>query len=102
MELQQTFRWILVAELMVFFLCELGEMVTNQYEGFNVELYQCDWHLYPIGMQQVFVTFMSCTQHPVFIHGYGNILTQCTRETFKKVSKMNAVSTILRRNKINN
>lgn len=85
MEWQQTFLWILLTGLLIFFLFELGEMVTNQYEMLNAELYQCDWHSFPLEMQRMFVTFMTCTQQPVFIHGYGNTLTQCTRETLKKV-----------------
>lgn len=91
MELEQTLQWILISELIIFSLCELGETVTNQYEKLSDELYQCDWYSFPIEMQQMFVTFMSCTQQPVFIHGYGDTLTQCTRETFKKVIKLNAV-----------
>lgn len=83
-----TMTAVLYTTFLIFLVCELGETVTNQYEILNAELYQCtDWYSFPIGMQRMFVTFMSCTQRPVFIHGYGNKLTQCTRETFKKVIK---------------
>lgn len=60
-------------------------MWINQYELLNDEMYQCDWYSFLIEMQQMFVTFMSFTQQPVLIHGYGNTLTQCRRDTFKKV-----------------
>lgn len=71
--------------VLIFLLCELGETVTSQFELLNDELYQCDWYLFPVRMQQMFVTFMKCTQQTVLIRGYGNTLTQCTRETYKKV-----------------
>lgn len=92
LELLQTFGNVLAAFVLIFFLCELGEMVTNQYEFLNDQMYQCDWYSFPIGMQRMFVTFMSFTQQPVLIHGYGNTLTQCTREIFKKVIKVQSVA----------
>lgn len=68
---------------LIFFLCELGQKVTDQFAKFNTELYQSEWYLFPIGVQQMLATFMLDTQQPVFIRGSGNIL--CTREVFKKV-----------------
>lgn len=79
---------LLIISTPVFFLCEIGEKMTSQYEFLNYELCLCDWYLFSVGMQKMFATFMSYTQHPVFIHGYGNTLTQCTRETLKKVIEM--------------
>ena len=74
------------------FFCEMGEMVTDQFEKFNTKLYQCDWYLFPIEVQRMLVIFMSDTQKPVFIHGYGNIL--CIRENFKKVNDSAIFSSI--------
>lgn len=68
----------------VAFFCELGEMMTHQFDKFNKKLYEnCDWHLLPIKMQRTLVIFMSDTQKPVHIQGYGHI--RCIRENFKKV-----------------
>lgn len=85
LKLVQALSGVLGSLVLIFFLCELGNMVTNQYELLNDEMYQCDWYSFSIEMQQMFVTFMSFTQQPVLIHGYGNTLTQCRRDTFKKV-----------------
>lgn len=57
--------------------------VTHQFIRFNAKLCQCDWYLFPIGIQRMLVIFMSDTQQPVSIQGYGNI--QCKRENFKTV-----------------
>lgn len=62
--------------------CEIGEMVSNQFNSFNAELVECNWYLYPIKMQQMFMIFMSNAQQPTNIHGYGNIL--CTRRTVEE------------------
>lgn len=75
---------ILMAFSLIFLLCELGEMVTNQYEMLDFEMYQCDWYLFSVGMQRSLVIFMSFSQQPIMIQGFGN--TRCVRDTFKKVS----------------
>lgn len=73
----------IVSLILILLLCELGETVANQYALLNDELCQCDWYLFSVEMQQLLLTFMSFSQQPVTIRGYGN--TQCIRETFKKV-----------------
>lgn len=78
-------NWVVLAFVAIFFLFNSGENVTKQFKIFHDELYHCDWYLFPIGMQQMLVTFMSLTQQPVVIQGYGYNLSQCTRENFKKV-----------------
>lgn len=80
----------LVSLILVFFLCELGQMVSDQYEFLNDEVSQCDWYSFPMEMQRFFMVFISFTQHPVLIQGFGN--TRCVRDTFKNVR----YSTLLR------
>lgn len=63
--------------------CELGETVTDQFRKFNARLYQCDWYLFPIEVQQMLVIFMSDTQQTVYVQGYGHVL--CIRENLKRV-----------------
>lgn len=74
---------VFVTLAMIFFPCELGEMVTNQYELLDDELCQLDWYLFPIEMQRSLVIFMSFTQQPAMIRGFANV--RCGRDTFKKV-----------------
>lgn len=73
--------------ILIFFFCELGEMVTDQFHQFSDELGQCSWYLFPIELQRMLVTFMVNAQQPVIIHGFGNTL--CTREAFKLVIDSN-------------
>lgn len=63
--------------------CELGEMVTDQFETFADACVQCKWYLLPIKMQLQYGTFMCGVQQPTYIRGFGNI--ECARETLKKV-----------------
>lgn len=68
-------------------------MMTNQFEGFNVELSQCDWYLLSIEMRRMYVIFVSDTQHSIKILSYANIA--CERDTSKKVIKwVNIVNTL--------
>lgn len=69
---------------LVYFLCELGQMVTNRFGVFNTELYRCHWYFFPIKIQRMLMIFMLDTQQPVFIKSSGNIM--CTCEVFKKVA----------------
>lgn len=77
----------IVSLILVFFLCELGESVANQYKLVDDELYQCDWYSFPIEVQRSLVIFRSYTQQPVLIQGFGNI--RCVRNSFKNVSSIN-------------
>lgn len=65
------------------FSCELGEMITTRFETFKDALDQCNWHLFPIEMQQMFVIVMVNAQQSTIVRGYGN--TPCARAAFKKV-----------------
>lgn len=75
---------IISALILIFYLCESGEMVTNQYKVLDFGLSQCDWYSFPIRMQRSLVVFMSYTQQPVMIQGFANV--RCIRDTFKKVN----------------
>lgn len=66
-----------------FLACEVGQRVTSQYEIFGDELRKCNWHVLPIEMQRIYLTFLLDTQQPIFIQSYGGIV--CSRETYKKV-----------------
>lgn len=63
--------------------CEFGEMVTHQFDSFYEKLYQCDYYLFPIELQQMLVIFMAGTQRSTNIRGYAN--TEYTRNAFKRV-----------------
>lgn len=58
----------------IFISCEIGELVTQQFEKIHAEFGQCNWYLYPIGMRKLFVIFLSNVQQPTLIRGFGNIL----------------------------
>lgn len=69
---------------LIFFFCELGEMVTNQFNQFSDVLGQSSWYLFPIELQRMLVTAIVNAQEPVIIRGFGN--TMCTRDAFKLVN----------------
>lgn len=65
--------------------CNCGEMVVN---AFDDELCRWEWHLFSMEFQRMLIVAIANAQRPVFIRGYCNI--QCTRNSFKKVSKVAA------------
>lgn len=69
--------------ILIFFLCQCGQFVTNQFDYFDDKLYQCNWHLFPIEIQRMLVIVMTNTQRPSTVHGFAN--TFCTRDAFKGV-----------------
>lgn len=66
-----------------FCFCEFGQMIGNQFNQFDDTLGQCDWYAFPIEMQQMLVVFLTSSQRPPMICGFGN--TECTRDSFKRV-----------------
>lgn len=64
--------------------CEPGERVTNRFEQFSRKFNDCGWNNLSIGMQRIYLIFLSDTQQPKTIHSYGGII--CTRDTFKQVN----------------
>lgn len=68
----------------IFFYCEFGEMVTQEFIAFDEVLCQCDWYKFPIDLQRMLAIFILDTQQPTFICGYGGI--QCARDAFKNVN----------------
>lgn len=66
-----------------FIICESGERVSKQFALFEVEFGQCEWSKLPIEMQVVYLIFLTVSQQPIYIQGYGG--SMCTRETFKQV-----------------
>lgn len=65
--------------------CEFGEMVTNQFDLFDYELWQREWHLLPMKLQRMLILIMANTQKTTQIQGYANTL--CARTAFKEVKK---------------
>lgn len=74
------------AFVMIFIFCEHSEQMINEFEAFDQKLGLCTWYPLPLEMQRMYLIFVSNTQQPKIIRGYGDIL--CTRDTFKRVTKI--------------
>lgn len=68
---------------LVFLTCEFCEQLTKHFEMLEDAVCQCNWHLFSLKMQRIFVVVLTSAQQPVAIEGFGNAL--CTRDAFKKV-----------------
>lgn len=71
---------------MICFICEFGQMTTDQFVLFDEELCQCNWYAYPIELQKLLLVFTANSQRPAIFKGYAN--TECTRDAYKKVKKL--------------
>ena len=69
--------------VLTFIACELGQRMSDAFEGIEFTIDQFDWHLFPIEIQQMLPMIMAAAQQPVLLECFGSIA--CTRETFKKV-----------------
>lgn len=63
--------------------CEVGQMVTNQFDEFEVELEKCKWYLFETKFQRNYLIFLSIAEQPTTTYGYGHI--ECLRASLKKV-----------------
>lgn len=69
--------------LAMFFICNLGQTITNEFEIFNAELNKCNWYAFPLKMQQMTLIFSSNAQQLAAIRGYG---FKWNQNTFKRVN----------------
>lgn len=69
--------------VLIYFYCNLGEMVAAQFNKFDDELCKCNWYLFPIEAKRIFLIFICETQQLTLFRGYGNI--ECTRQAFEQV-----------------
>lgn len=69
--------------LIVFLVCEFGEMFSNRFVVFSDTLDRCHWYLFPIELQRIFIIVVANAQRPTIIHAIGN--AQCSREANNKV-----------------
>ena len=69
---------------LICFVCECGEMLTTRFNELGDQLCQCNWYLFPVEMQRMFVIVVVDAQQPTIIRGFDN--APCARDTFKKVT----------------
>lgn len=69
--------------VLLFGVCELGEMVSNQFTRVNDFFDRCKWYLLPNNIQHMYALILLNAQHPLVFRAYGNL--PCTRESFKGV-----------------
>lgn len=70
--------------LTIFFFCESAQQITAQFDEINDDIYQSNWHSYPLDVQKIILTVMIGTQQEIAVQGFGNLVF--TRESFKRVS----------------
>lgn len=72
--------WSLLA---INWFCEMGEMLTNEFNMFEAALGQLDWYLYTIKLQRMHSMLLSNAQQRVTHNGFAN--TVCSRDSMKAV-----------------
>lgn len=61
----------------------MGQMVTNQFHKFEMELQQSEWYSLESKLQKIYQIFLTISGEPTTAHGYGHI--ECLRVSLKKV-----------------
>lgn len=69
----------------IFLICESGERVTAQFELFGKEFERCNWYKLSLGLQRLYMVFLSDIQKPINIRSFAGI--RCTRDTLKNVNR---------------
>lgn len=68
---------------LAFFTCELGQRITNAFDGVDEELTQLDWYRLPIKVKKMLPMIIINAQEIVALKCFGSTL--CGRESFKNV-----------------
>lgn len=82
---------------LLFMYCEMGEQISGAFGEIEDEMYEMDWHLYPIKTQKIMLIILINAQQPVEFMGFGNF--PANRETMQRV---NSTQIIGFSHKINN
>lgn len=67
----------------IYAFCEMGQMATNQFDEFETKLDECNWYLFEMKLQRIYLMFLANAKQPTTINGYGHI--ECVRVSLKKV-----------------
>lgn len=69
--------------ILVFIACELGQRITDAFDGIDCTIDQLDWYLFPIEIKRVLPIIIVSAQQPVSVGCFGSII--CIRVVFKNV-----------------
>lgn len=69
---------------LIFLFCEVGERIISACDRINDEIWMSFWYEFPSDIKKMLSFVISFAQHPIKIHGLGNI--QCNRQSFKEVA----------------
>lgn len=68
---------------LIFTACEIGQRITNIFNGIIHDIEKLDWYLLPIEIQRILLTIIINAQVPIVIECYG--IVAASRDRFKKV-----------------
>lgn len=71
---------------LTFIYCEVGEQLNSSFGSLADTLNQCEYESLPADLQRMIPTLLAAMQNPPNLKSYGNFI--CSRNTFKKVSKL--------------
>lgn len=77
----------------IFFLCEFGQKLKNEFDELNNTVYNFDWYSFPIEMQRILPIFLNISQDSVALRGFGNV--EYERLAFKSVSQFKNFAVLL-------
>lgn len=78
--------------LVAFFACEVGQRLTNSFDGLNGAISHLNWYLLPIEIQRLLPVIVMNVREPVVIRCFGSVL--CSRAQFRKVSSAIRLSSL--------
>lgn len=70
--------------IFIFIYCELGQRVSEEFNGPYDAICQLRLHLFPIEIKRMLPIIILGAQQPIDLRGYGNF--SCNRDSFKSVS----------------
>ena len=67
----------------------MGGRINRAFGEIEDEMYQMDWHLFPMKLQKMVPIILINAQQPVEFMGFGNF--PANRETMKRVNKIQII-----------
>lgn len=74
------------AILWLYLFCYIGNHLTREFSRFGDEVYQLDWYMFPLQLQNNLPMALVLMQKNVYLEAYGGV--GCTLKVFQRVLKL--------------
>lgn len=79
----RSFTTLALITAWAFLFCYFGERLTSHFQSLSDEIYDCNWHEFPIELKKCLISMLTIAQKPIYLRGFAQF--RCSHEIFASV-----------------